>query len=554
MASRFRNLYDSSPATASLDEILQEIRNTRPINSEAEKSRLPLYSPHAMTADTDASVIKHSGVMVFDIDALTEVPISNRSRIKQWLSKDEFVSFVYNTYKGVHFGVNVAISASAPPELHSLIHEAIRLHFQAAYDSAGFVQKVKWDLQVANIGRRMYIHGDPDIWVRKNPAPFLGHGNRNSQLTSLYGRYANHRQDAPDLIHRINGILLKPLSEHELSTIIDSVGRMQTSTTDTKNIRLHQQIDAIRSWLSKDLMYDVYQDRLIYKGATVSDELITKLRTELERETKITVPRIDFREFVNVVGEEQQYDWFKEWLEIEHSTYRWNHIDIGHAFIVCRHCKDMCEVCEGRPVITAEQAEWAGRWLQLIVDGVVGRNIVPGARFPYVPYILGSQGLAKSDMLKILASGTLTEEHYALVPDMEFYKGDIDTIYASQGVLIFEDGEAMVSARVQHNAQKRFATETVDRGLKKWKVIKSEKPRRYIVVVTSNERQHFPKGETRRFPVLDLPHSTRINTQWLIDTRAQLLRSRHQELKKSNVVRSIRTYTGRKMVAFGRRG
>ena len=162
---------------------------------------------------------------------------------------------------------------------------------------------------------------------------------------------------------------------------------------------------------------------------------------------------------------------------------------------------------------------------------MVGRNLLPGARFPYVPYILGSQGLSKSDMLKVLASSTLTEENYALVPDMEFYKGGIDTIYASQGVLIFEDGEALVSARVQHNAQKRFATETVDRGLKKWKVLKTEKPRRYIVVVTSNERQHFPKGETRRFPVLDVPNNGKIDVKWLIKARPYLLRSRFTDLK-----------------------
>ena len=183
-----------------------------------------------------------------------------------------------------------------------------------------------------------------------------------------------------------------------------------------------------------------------------------------------------------------------------------------------RLCKTGCDSCiEGR-ILDNDYAEWAGRWLRLIVDGFVGRNIEPGARFPYVPYVLGSQGIAKSDMLKILASGLLTEENYALVPDIEFYKGDIETVYASQGVLIFEDGEAMVSARVQHSAQKRFATETVDRGLKKWRVIKSEKPRRYIVVVTSNERQHFPKGETRRFPVLDLPVNSRIDTDWLLKT------------------------------------
>ena len=237
-----------------------------------------------------------------------------------------------------------------------------------------------------------------------------------------------------------------------------------------------------------------------------------------------------------MVGEERPYDWFKEWLEAESSRFEWNLEDVGAAFIVCHHpdghnLDHACDDCQGLPVLTSDQYKWAARWLQLLIDGIVGRNIVPGARFPYIPYILGSQGISKSDMLKVLASGDLSEKNYALVPSMEFYKGDIDTIYASQGVLVFEDGEAMVSARAQHNAQKRFATETTDRGLKKWKVIKTEKLRRYIVVVTSNERQHFPKGETRRFPVLDLPVNTRINADWLIKMRPSLLRSRYRALR-----------------------
>ena len=42
MASRFKSLNDSYPASASLDTILEEIKDSRPIISERDKARLPL--------------------------------------------------------------------------------------------------------------------------------------------------------------------------------------------------------------------------------------------------------------------------------------------------------------------------------------------------------------------------------------------------------------------------------------------------------------------------------------------------------------------------------
>ena len=530
MASKFSSITAKNPAEIKLEDILQEIKTKQPVTSKADKLKLETYSPYPMTDSTDEGVSSHTGVFIFDIDSLSNAAISSRDQIKTWLSRDEFVCFVYKTMTGLHFGIKAATIPELSPELHTQFYTAICEYYQAAYEAEGFTQKVKWDPSASNIGRRWFIHGDPTIWIRKQPSTFLGHGNRNSQLTSLFGRYASYRQDAATIIHKMNAALANPLSNHELETIIGSVEKMTTSAP-SKTVRLHQQIDAIRNWLGTDLKYDVYKDALIHKNQLITDEQVTTLRTELERETRITIPRTDFRDFINTVGLEHQYDWFREWLNEDEPTFPWDNTDIGHRLIVCRLCKTGCDSCiEGR-ILDNDYAEWAGRWLRLIVDGFVGRNIEPGARFPYVPYVLGSQGIAKSDMLKILASGLLTEENYALVPDIEFYKGDIETVYASQGVLIFEDGEAMVSARVQHSAQKRFATETVDRGLKKWRVIKSEKPRRYIVVVTSNERQHFPKGETRRFPVLDLPVNSRIDTDWLLKVRDDLLRTRFHTLK-----------------------
>ena len=52
----------------------------------------------------------------------------------------------------------------------------------------------------------------------------------------------------------------------------------------------------VAGW-AKNLMYDVYKDSLIYNNKSVTDEIVTLLRTELERETKINIPRVDFREF-----------------------------------------------------------------------------------------------------------------------------------------------------------------------------------------------------------------------------------------------------------------
>ena len=93
MASRFRSLHDTEPTAATLSDILQEIKTTRPILLDRDKARLPLYSPHTMESATDDSVTEHSGVFIFDIDSLSEAPIANRERIKQWLSRDEFIAF-----------------------------------------------------------------------------------------------------------------------------------------------------------------------------------------------------------------------------------------------------------------------------------------------------------------------------------------------------------------------------------------------------------------------------------------------------------------------------
>ena len=531
MATRFGSKTASTFQAVDIESILEEIKNKEPIVDHATKMAAPMFSPYTMEANTDEGVSAHSGVMIFDIDPLGDEVIENRDQIKNWLKKDEFVYFVYYTGRGIHFAVDVAVTPTFSAEAHSVLYDAIKTQYQSDFEKAGFEHNVKWDAQTSNIGRRWFIHGDKDIWIRQRRAKYLGHGNRNVQFTSLYGRITAFRQDAQEMLKRINTGLEAPLAESELTGITESIGKISSVNKKSKGSRLHQQIDAVRSWFGQDLRYDVYQDSLTYKGLLVSDEQLTKLRTELERETRVSIQRADFREFVSAVGLENPYDWFHEWLEAEAVTQDWHNMSIGNKLIVCAHCEYGCDACSDGVILPDDKAEWAGRWLRLVVDGMVGRNIIPGARFPYVPYILGSQGVAKSDLLKVLASGGLGENNYALVPDLEFYKGDIDTIYASQGVLVFEDGEALVSARVQHNAQKRFATETVDRGLKKWKVMKTNRPRRYIVVVTSNERQHFPKGETRRFPVLDLPTDARINLDWLIENRSNLLRSRYGALK-----------------------
>ena len=60
----------------------------------------------------------------------------------------------------------------------------------------------------------------------------------------------------------------------------------------------------------------------------------------------------------------------REWLELESVHYEWDDIQVGHSLIVCRYCSEGCERCNSGRVLIGDQAEWAGRWLRLVVSMV----------------------------------------------------------------------------------------------------------------------------------------------------------------------------------------
>jgi hypothetical protein len=171
---------------------------------------------------------------------------------------------------------------------------------------------------------------------------------------------------------------------------------------------------------------------------------------------------------------------------------------------------------EQQPTINKAMAEYlevVGRcWLL----GMVNRVMEPGCKFDYCPVLEGAGGLRKSTMVEALAGAGF----YSDTP-FEVGRGK-EAQEQVQGLWVYEIAEMTHFSKAEVGAIKAFISSKMDRYREAYGQTLSEFPRQCVLVGTTNENTYLRDrtGNRRFWPI---PVRNRINTEWLIKYRDQLL-------------------------------
>lgn len=142
------------------------------------------------------------------------------------------------------------------------------------------------------------------------------------------------------------------------------------------------------------------------------------------------------------------------------------------------------------------QTRWVARY---IITGVVKRALEPGAKADIMPVLISDQGIGKSTALSKLIPEDLGAE---LFSDRLFFGMSTKCAMESVGsAAIVEVSEMTGIRRAEIEAMKGFVTSRVDRYRAAYARHASHKPRRFIMVGTTNSDRCLPSDETgnRRF-------------------------------------------------------
>ncbi len=148
----------------------------------------------------------------------------------------------------------------------------------------------------------------------------------------------------------------------------------------------------------------------------------------------------------------------------------------------------------------AEESDYVYECTKLFLMGAITRVMHPGAKFDYVLCLVGSQGVGKSTLFRLLA---VKDEWYS--DDLK--KLDDENVYRKlQGKLVVEFSEmvALVMAR-SNDDTKSFLSRQYDTYKVPYEIHPQDRPRRCVFGGTTNELNFLPRDESgnRRFlPVL----------------------------------------------------
>ena len=163
-------------------------------------------------------------------------------------------------------------------------------------------------------------------------------------------------------------------------------------------------------------------------------------------------------------------------------------------------------------------AEWA---MESLLLAVVKRTYEPGTKHDETLVLRGSQGIGKSLMLS------------NLVPDKEFFTDSFsfsmnykEKVEQTMGKMLVEAGEGVGVRKADQNSVKNYLTMTSDRVRLAYGRFTTERPRRFVIVMTTNDLQPLPDDLTglRRFVVVELKKKLddKEIVSWVIHHRTQL--------------------------------
>jgi hypothetical protein len=204
--SFFENVTQKKPFQINLKTWLAGIEKFNPLifqirnepdeqKRKAIKMKLPCITPSGIFKEqTDASIIKHSGLMAVDIDDVSD----SAEQIKSQLSKLNFVA-----YAGLSASGNVwALIPVTSPEFHANHFEALKTELSD--------YGIKIDVSGKNIGRKRFYSYDEKPYFNYEAKQY---GTINS--TIFYNRYETQQKSRTDDIRKIK-LLIKEIDQQAI--------------------------------------------------------------------------------------------------------------------------------------------------------------------------------------------------------------------------------------------------------------------------------------------------------------------------------------------------
>ena len=162
----------------------------------------------------------------------------------------------------------------------------------------------------------------------------------------------------------------------------------------------------------------------------------------------------------------------------------------------------------------ADRNEYTAQVMRVSLVCAIGRAVVGGTKFDYVPILVGTQGIGKSTFLARLGKQWFSDTHF----DVGRGKDGQEQV---QGLWVYEIAELAAFSKSDINLIKAFISAEVDRYRPSYGRVVEAYQRQCVLGGTTNEKQWLRDrtGNRRWWPV---PVKNRVKIEWLQKYRDQL--------------------------------
>ena len=178
-----------------------------------------------------------------------------------------------------------------------------------------------------------------------------------------------------------------------------------------------------------------------------------------------------WRRFKNAYVASRMVNPFLEWLE---GLPKWD----GN--------KRIAEVFNTPMFTTANKTtyEWNKRVGELLIHGIVMRQLEPGCQFDYVPVLIGPQGCGKTQWVRNITNGEYFTE------SIDFRDSNADFVRSLMGCVVGEVSETLAAGRMDVARTKKLISRRIDHYRFLYSDSPQPLPRRCIMVATHNGGYH----------------------------------------------------------------
>lgn len=157
-----------------------------------------------------------------------------------------------------------------------------------------------------------------------------------------------------------------------------------------------------------------------------------------------------------------------------------------------------------------------------IMTALAGRQLSPGCKVDMIPVLVGGEGVRKSSFIKALS--ILGVDGFT---ELNLGHKDSDLSRMCDGKVVVEVADLQGMSKRDSGELLAWVTTQIDNYIPKYKELKIEKPRRVLVMATSNNKLILNENTgRRRFLPIDLFHLTRgslcIDVDYVLENVSQL--------------------------------